>query len=172
MDGGILLKGFTLSKLFTVVAIAVILAGFLIISKHITRRKTVITRTKTMIASLEAAIAMFKTDMGDYPESGNANLVNQLSNVDYANSKSPNYNLYWNGPYIKFKNEDLGKKISQAVVLDPWGNPYVYIADDDRDPRTPPYHNSFSYDLYSKGANGRTAEREQAGEEKDDINNW
>jgi len=140
-------KAFTLMELLVVMAIIAILGGMAIGGAQMARKRGAITKAKAAITALEAAIDMYELDIGEYPASGNTILVEALS----ADSSNPD----WNGPYMRFKDEDL----EGGSYLDPWGNPYVYI--------NPGTHNLNFYDIYSFGLNSQ--DEQGAG---DDINNW
>jgi len=105
--------GFSLIELLVVMAVIAILLGLISSGGTIARKKAKIYRARTMIASLETALAMYHTDYGAYPASGNANLVNLLTST-----------LTAGGPYMSFKDEDLD---SGTTVKDPWGIAYTYI---------------------------------------------
>ena len=141
-------KGFTLMELLVVMAIMTILAGMAVGGAQMARKRGAITKAKSAIAALEAAIDMYDLDIGDYPATGNANLITELHD---ASNSDPE----WNGPYMRLKEDDL----EDGAYLDPWGNPYVY--------NNPGTHNTSFYDIYSSGLN---ADDEQG--EGDDINNW
>lgn len=140
-------KGFTLMELLVTMAIIAILAGMAIGGAQMARKRGSATKAKAAIAALEAAIDMYEMDMGEYPASGNANLVQALT----VTSTDPD----WYGPYMQFKEEDL----EGGSYVDPWGNPYVYS--------NPGSHNASSFDIYSFGLNGQ----DEAGA-GDDIHNW
>jgi general secretion pathway protein G len=140
-------RGFTLMELLVVMAIITILAGMAVGGAQMARKRGAVTKTKSAIAALEAAVDMYELDIGEYPPSGNVNLVQMLSD----DSSSPD----WNGPYMRFKQDDL----DAGKYVDAWGNPYVYIS--------PGTHNPRFYDIYSFGLNGQ--DEQGAG---DDINNW
>lgn len=129
--------GFTLIELLLVMAILGVLA--MIIVPRFTGRteQARAVSARTTIANLEMALDAFEIDTGRYPttEEGLEALVEQPPLVDN-----------WRGPYIR-----------RGVPLDPWGNPYIY--------RSPGDYNTFSYDLFSYGPDGR----EGGG---DDIDNW
>ena len=72
-------RGFTLVELLVVIAILSILMGLVTAGAQTARRRGAVTKAKATIAALETAIAMYQGDMGDYPESENANLVSALS---------------------------------------------------------------------------------------------
>jgi len=135
-------------ELLVVMAIIAILAGMAIGGAQMARKRGVVTKAKASIAALEAAIDMYEMDIGEYPASGNENLVAALKDTS-------NPDVDWNGPYMRLKEEDL----EDGQYIDPWGNPYVYI--------NPGTHNESYYDIYSYGLNSQ--DDQGAG---DDINNW
>jgi len=141
-------EGFTLIELLVVIAIITILAGMVVGGAQQARKRGAMTKAMAQIATLETAISMYETDMGEYPESGNANLTAALT-------EDPG-DLDWSGPYMKIKDKELDE---EGVYLDSWGNPYVYV--------NPGVNNEYSYDIYSLGPNGKGD-----GSEKDDITNW
>lgn len=141
-------KGFTLIELLVVIAIITILAGMVVSGAQQARKRGAVTKVKAQIATIETAISMYETDMGLYPESGNKNLVNALI--------EDNGDLDWNGPYMKIKENELNEN---GEYLDAWGNPFLYV--------NPGVHNTYSYDLYSPGPDGKGD-----GTGKDDITNW
>ena len=143
---------FTLVELLVVIAILGILISLVTAGAQAARRRAAVTRAKVMVASLETAISSFQGDMGNYPATGNGHLVEALS-VDPKN-------VNWNGPYMEFKHDELNP---QSELLDPWGNPYVYISSNGGSPQ----HRPRSYDLFSLGPNGK-----DDGGAGDDIVNW
>lgn len=106
--------GFTLIEILVVMAVMAILLGLITTGGTIARKKAKIYRARTMIASLETALAMYHADYGAYPDPilGNANLVNLLTST-----------LTEGGPYMSFKDADLN---SGTTVKDPWGIDYTY----------------------------------------------
>jgi general secretion pathway protein G len=144
-------RGFTLVELLVVIAILGILISLVTAGAQTARRRGAVTKAKTTIAALDTAIAMYQGDMGDYPETGNENLVSALQD-------EPD-NADWMGPYMEFKTDEL----KDGELLDPWGNPYLYISVNGGSPE----HRTRSYDLYSLGPNG--ADDDGTG---DDLYNW
>ncbi|MFH1854328.1 MAG: type II secretion system major pseudopilin GspG [Candidatus Omnitrophota bacterium] len=141
-------KGFTLIELLVVIAIITILAGMVVSGAQQARKRGAITKVNAQIATIETAISMYETDMGIYPESGNKNLVKAFME-DPGDSN-------WNGPYMKIKEKELNEN---GEYLDAWGGPFVYV--------DPGEHNTYSYDLYSPGPDGKGD-----GNGKDDVTNW
>jgi general secretion pathway protein G len=75
---------------------------------------------------IENAISRFSVDCGRCPDDSEG-LDILLENISELEG--------WNGPYIK-----------RSQINDPWGNPYVYIAEGEINPG--------SFDLISYGADG------------------
>ena len=138
-------------ELLVVIAILGILISLVTAGAQAARRRGAVTKAKTTIASLETAIAMYQGDMGTYPRSGNTELVAALQ-------EDPN-NVDWAGPYVEFKEDEL----QDGQLMDPWGNPYVYVSVNGGAPQ----HRNRSFDLYSLGPNGA-----DDGGTGDDIVNW
>jgi general secretion pathway protein G len=140
-----------LVELLVVLAILGILISLVTAGAQMARRKATITAAKARIAALETAIAMYATDMGAYPPTGNQNLVSALQD-------DPE-DLDWAGPYDEFKEAEL----QDGELLDPWGQPYVYVSVNGGAPT----HRTHSYDLSSNGPNGA-----DDGGTGDDVFNW
>lgn len=141
------LTGFTVIEMITVIAIIVILAGFIAAASMKAKEKGYVAKAKATIASLEVAISMYHTDTGQYPPTGNSNLVSELN--------GPSSTAGWDGPYMD---------IQGTTLKDPWGNDYVY-----NNPGA--VHGTIDHtryvDIYSFGPNG-------TGETDDSkwIKNW
>lgn len=144
-------RGFTLVELLVVIAILGILISLVTAGAQAARRRGAVTKAKTTIAALETAIGMYNDDMGDYPATGNDALVSAMQD-DPKNVK-------WDGPYMEFKHDEL----KDGRLVDPWGNPYVYISANGGAPE----HRKSSFDLSSNGPNG--TDDQGTG---DDIVNW
>jgi len=138
-------------ELLVVIAILGILISLVTAGAQAARRRGAVTKAKSMIAALETAIAMYQSDMGDYPPTGNAELVQALI-------EDPE-DVNWDGPYMEFKQDEL----KEDQLIDPWGEPYVYVSVNGGSPE----HRERSYDLFSLGPNG-----EDDGGTTDDIYNW
>ena len=144
-------KAFTLVELLVVIAILGILMSLVTAGAQSARRRAAVTKAKTMIASLETAIAMYQADLGTYPPTGNQELVKALSEA----SDDPD----WMGPYQEFKQDEL----VNGELVDSWGIPYVYVSIKGGSPE----HRDRSYDLSSFGPNKVDDDGTQ-----DDIFNW
>ena len=144
-------KGFTLVELLVVIAILGILISLVTAGAQAARRRGAVTKAKTTVAALETAIAMYESDMGDYPATGNEALVSALQD-------DPD-DIDWDGPYMEFKEDEL----VEGELADPWGAPYEYLSVNGGSPK----HRERSFDLYSLGPNGV-----DDGGADDDIVNW
>ncbi|MCG2712179.1 MAG: type II secretion system protein GspG [Candidatus Omnitrophica bacterium] len=127
-----LLGGVTLIELLVILGVLSILTGLILSGGTAAKKKSRIYQAKTMIASLEIALALYHVDFGAYPDAGNQNLVNMLS--DSATYGDPENYPDWHGPYISFKENDLSASIPNATVIDPWKadgvvNNYHYTMD-------------------------------------------
>lgn len=138
-------------ELLVVIAILGILISLVTAGAQAARRRAAVTNAKATIAAMETAIAMYYADIGDYPPTGNAELVLALTEDD----GDPD----WMGPYQEFKENE----IEGDEVIDPWGTPYIYISVIGGAPE----HRIHSFDLYSVGPNNL----DDSGAE-DDIVNW
>ncbi|MFH2137152.1 MAG: type II secretion system protein GspG [Candidatus Omnitrophota bacterium] len=119
-------KGFSLVELLVVIAVLAVLIGLLAGGGSTARKKGKIYSTKAMIASLETALAMYHSDYGQYPVSGNQNLVNRLADEATYGQGGTAPEADWKGPYISFKNEDLNGSIPAAKVIDAWDKDFQY----------------------------------------------
>jgi general secretion pathway protein G len=131
---------FTLIEIMVVVIILGILAATIIPQFVGTTHDAKVGAAKSSIAQLESALERFNVHMDRYPttEEGLKALIEVPTGEEGK----------WRGPYIKLLRPD------------PWGNPYQY--------KNPGTHNTSSYDLWSRGADGVD------GGEGDgaDIGNW
>ncbi len=87
-------RGFTLIELLVVIAILGILIGLVTAGAQAARRRGAVTKAKTTVSAIETAIAMYDSDMGDYPLTGNAALIAALQD-------DPD-DVDWDGPYMVF----------------------------------------------------------------------
>lgn len=101
------IRGFTLMELLTVIAIIVILIGLISPALRRAREQANEQKAKAMIASLEVAVNMYYTDIGNYPTT-----LSKL--MDTANNPR--------APYMDNKDFD-GTNFD-----DPWGNDYTYTS--------------------------------------------
>jgi general secretion pathway protein G len=120
-------KGFTLIELLVVIIILSLLAGFVApkMLKRVGKAKKDLARPKMTI--IESAIERFSLDCGQYPDDS--------MGLDALLQAPAGLEEKWNGPYLK-----------ASQLLDPWGNPYIYVSEGEINPG--------SYDLVSLGADG------------------
>ncbi len=189
-------RGFTLIELLTVIAIIAILAGILMPVVGSAQKKAAEVKAKALIESISVAIKMYEMDFGDFPPDDN-----HASSAAYNRSSEALYHsltTQWTGgtnasisagPYMEFKG-DVNKRIGVAdrdgdnryEIVDPWGNEICYESNDDNGAGgDAPYHNRFSFDIFSMGVDGTTADfngttdftpSTNSGTQTGDINNW
>lgn len=121
-------RGFTLVELLVVILIISMLAAFVApnLFKHLGRAKRDLARPK--MAIIEDAIQRFSLDCGRFPDDSEG--------LDALLSPPADLEGKWNGPYLK-----------QSQLADPWGNPYIYMAQGT--------YNVDSFDIVSLGADGQ-----------------
>ncbi len=146
-----LLGGFTLIEILVILGVLSILTGLILSGGIAAKKRSKIYQAKTMIASLETALALYHVDFGAYPAAGNQNLVNLLSDSTAYSSNSD-----WHGPYLSFKENDLNGNIPSATVIDPWGADYYYTMD-----------SALPYKIWSRGPD----QIDDSGA-NDDIKSW
>ena len=132
-------RAFTLIEILVVVAIIGILAATILPQFIGTKHDAKVSAAKAHIAVLANALQRFNLDLDRYPTADEGLKV--LVEASAGDNKK------WR-PYI------------ERLRNDPWGNPYQY--------RCPGVHNTSSFDLWSRGADGAD------GGEGDgaDIGNW
>jgi len=118
---------FTLVELMVVILIIAMLAAFVTprMFKGLGKAKSQIAKAK--MAIIEDALGRFYIDCGRYPDDSEGLEVLLLAPADLEEK--------WNGRYCK-----------PSELLDPWGNPYIYVAEGQ--------YNPGSFDLISFGADG------------------
>jgi len=159
---------FTLVELLVMIAIIGVLVGLLFAGYWPdSRRDAKITMARSMLSSLEIALAEYRKDTGVYPpEVGPGNLDKcsetlyfYLAGQDVQSSKKAveerlRAERAAATTYFDFKKEFLADYDGDGryEVLDSWELPWIYISGTWQRPR----HNAAKYDLYSVGADGRT----------------
>ena len=119
--------GFTLLEMLVVLVIMGLLAGLVgpqLLSRVDTSK---VSAASTQARMLKTSLETMRLDIGRFP--------NKEEGLELLNDPPKDERLArrWHGPYL-----------SEAVPLDPWGNPYVYAPESD------------SYlVLYSMGADGK-----------------
>lgn len=152
--------GFTIIELITVIAIIVLLASLVMTAGQAARRKAMEAKARSAIASLEVALSMYQLDVGDYPATGNANLITQL---DSGGATPP---TGWKGPYMQFET----KEIVGGQFIDSWGSAYKYTKPGINH-GTGANHSNY-VDIYSYGQNKVDNSGAYNPPTQDDIANW
>lgn len=136
-------RGFTLIELLVVIAIIATLASVVGPSIFGNVGEAKRTAAKAQLASFSLALDGYRLDLDAYPSSdeGLGALREPPPGLPQADR--------WRGPYLR-----------QAVPLDPWGRPWIYVS--------PGTVNPSSFDLFSLGRDG---ERGGAGDDAD-VTSW
>jgi general secretion pathway protein G len=138
-------QGFTLIEIMAVVLIMGLLAGIVgtVVVGQIDQARSQTARAQ--IKQLESALTFYQMDNGRFPTSdqGLLALVEKPSGAPEARNYRP-------GGYLQ----------GGAVPVDPWSNPYQYVA--------PGQHNPHAFDLWTYGSDGQAG-----GEGPDqDVGKW
>jgi len=120
-------KAFTLVELLVVILIISMLAAFVgrRVFTGLGKAKRDIAKAK--MAIIEDALNRFWIECGRFPDDSEG--------LDALLIAPPDVEEKWNGPYVK-----------RSELLDPWENPYIYMAEGEINPGT--------FDLISWGADG------------------
>ncbi len=96
-------RGFTLIEILVVMAIIAMLA--VMVAPNLFRQQAGAMRDVALseISTLEAALDIYRLDVGEYPDSLEGLIENDTDRAS------------WNGPYLR-----------RGVPTDPWDNDYVY----------------------------------------------
>ena len=167
--------GFTIVELLIVIAVITIISTVTAFNFITAIQKTKRSTAKSFIGKLELAISMYKIDTGLYPpdKESSASLRKALD----PDENDPIQDLPgWNGPYLEFRQREVNSLTGE--LLDPWArgkedriHVWVYRADEDTNSSTwPPFHNTASFDIYSKGYDGKTGTNEEEADEFEDGN--
>ena len=97
-------SGFTLIEILVVMAIISMLA--IMVAPNLFRQQAGAMRdvARAEISTLEAALDIYRLDVGEYPDSLDGLMTNDSGRAS------------WNGPYLR-----------RSVPLDPWDNDYIYV---------------------------------------------
>ncbi|MCX7705730.1 MAG: type II secretion system protein GspG [bacterium] len=142
-------SGFTLIEILVVLVIISLVVAITMPATKKARNKAAILKTRAIISSIEAALFMYQTDMGNYPESTGSSkiLVEALMGpIDDEN---------WKGPYMRFKQKDIDENNN---ILDTWGTTIKYIYPQDE-------KNNVPFIIISSGPDKKF-------DTTDDIGNW
>ena len=120
--------GFTLTELMVVIVILGMLATIVLINVLPSQDRAMVTKARTDIATLEAAMEMYRLDNLNYPGPGDG-----LAALRAAPAGLTDPSRYRPGGYIK------------SLPNDPWGRPYQFVA---------PGRNNAPFAIYSLGADG------------------
>ena len=127
---------FTLIEVLLVLIILVIL-GSLGVNVFIgTQEKANIDAVKAQIGMIRTPIDLYRLNMNEYPE--------DLEDL-------------WEEPSDSDEAEKWGQQYMEKLGNDPWGNPYQYLAEGEKNPD--------KYDFWSYGPDGEDGT-------EDDIGNW
>lgn len=156
-------RAFTLIELLTVLAIVAILSAIVLGAGRRVTEAGRIARAKAELAALAAALEGYRRQQGEYPATGDAavllqSLIGKRGPMQAAVSVRARIDL------ARFAT-DAGKdpfSAADAVLVDPWGQPYRYIYKVPAAGWTNP-----GYVLYSIGPDGRDAPALLAGGEPD-----
>jgi general secretion pathway protein G len=124
-------KGFTLIELMVVILIIAMLGTFVAPNVMSKLRRAKSDLAKPRMALIENALKNFELDCGRLPDESEGGLE-----VLTAATAPPELEGKFNGPYLK-----------KSQLLDPWGNPYIYVREGQINPG--------SFDLISYGADGQ-----------------
>ena len=141
-------RGFTLMELAIGVALTALLVWMTANGMQQAKKNATLAKAQAQISGLITAIRMYELDTDYYPGENNKTLIKALT----TENEVPG----WKGPYIKIKKRELN---DDGEYLDAWGHVFIYT--------NPGINNISSYDLYSKGPDGKGD-----GNDKDDIKNW
>jgi len=182
-------RAFTVIELLVVISIMMVLSGILVPVLMGARRKTKVRLARAMMKSISVALDRHYADRGDYPpDTGLFDGTEfEISGTDTCQDKKDGtndpYSLYkflcgpngkgrvengrTYGPYITFEDNQLagdgGADGDQYIVIDPWGNPWVFeesLSYSLMRPGTKELedynltHNPTRYDIYSLGPDG------------------
>jgi general secretion pathway protein G len=121
--------GFTLIEILVVIVIISMLGAFVVpnVLKRVGKAKKDLAKPRMTV--IESAVQRYQLDCGRLPDESEGGLEALLVAPADLEGK-------WDGPYLK-----------ASQLLDPWGNPYVYVSQGQ--------YNPGGFDLISYGADGQ-----------------
>lgn len=162
-------NAFTLVEILSVIAIIAILASIGVGAFNSWKNRSEIAQAKSVIADIEMALEMYKTEIGYYPQRNtspyelNSGLAGGYVYRYLVVPFTPAAITY--GPYMTFKGSYSYYAVTIRTLLDPWGRAYrVYTYPGSLPDTTNFIRNRSSYYIASNGPD-RTAGT------ADDINN-
>lgn len=175
-------QGFTLVELLMVIAVILILAGITFGISRGVQNAQARAKAKAELATISQAIEQFKSRYGDYPwhdsdagYPGNEDVNNAMltyaltgrlkleadpdnggtTRVVKVDDSLEDEDVEKNPKFIDLsKFSTTGSENSPELILDPWGNPYVYMYKEESDPDQ---WDVFGYHLFTTGPNGDSA---------------
>lgn len=146
-------RAFTLIELLTVIAVLAILAGLIIGAGRRASETGKIARTQAELAALGAALEGYKRQYGDYPRTADAAqllqaLVGKLDPL--MRDLHPDGRVQLDVALFTYDPPADPEENANVRLVDPWGQPYVYIYKKQMSPWGRP-----DYVLVSAGPDGR-----------------
>ena len=145
-------------ELLVVIGIIIVIAASVLTVIPGIHEKTQKKATKAFMERLEIAIEQYYDDNRSYPPTG----AEPTAIEDLKKALQPSDPT--SKQYIEFDDKELDNNI----IIDEWGNPFVFVSSTDATPN----NNTTTYDLYSTGPDGTTRDLPNDGDDADDINNW
>lgn len=144
-------RGLTLVEVLVVMAIIVLITAVSLPVYNKIRLRAMVVKTRTVIASIEAALSVYGSDFGDYPSSGGVSGSRVLAEL----LQGPVNSGRWRGPYMRFKQEDID---GDKNILDAWKRPLFYVYPQN-------VYDNVPYLIFSAGYDGLP-------DTENDIGNW
>jgi general secretion pathway protein G len=121
-------RAFTLLELLAVLSIIAVLAGIVVGAGHHANEMGRVARARAELAVLSAALENYQRAYGDYPQTdAEAQLLQSLiGKRDPLNTVIETRSLIEAARFSTAESRDPFTN-STAVLIDPWGQPYVYI---------------------------------------------
>ena len=156
-------RRYTLIEILVVITIMIILAGMTLAAAKFVQKKAMLTRTRTLLESIAAALNQYQSEYGFFPEQADAAEPTLKKAMLDGMLKS-------NGvKYLDWSGEEHTTDAS-GNCLDPIGEPFYYVCPGNVNPE--------SFDLWSKGwdqkhgNNGAYWQAAQTRDDNDDVTNW